>query len=85
MLKTNHFSIFDLPVHSPKCEPVGLAALVRQILKLSERQIVYAADDSLSALQTFVVFMDELGKQWTGKVVQKISILSIRKQKGSKR
>ena len=77
-----------LAVHSPTCEPGGLAALVRQMLKrkldkdwrirasnwevdeLSDRQMVYAADDSLSALQTFAVFMDELGEEWTAQVVQ---------------
>ena len=77
-----------LAVHSPTCEPGGLAALVRQVLKrkldkdwrirasnweeneLTQRQMIYAADDSLSALQTFAVFMDELGEEKTLKLVQ---------------
>jgi len=34
-----------------------------EIEKLSESQIIYAADDALSALQIFSVFLDELGDE----------------------
>ena len=76
---------------SEKCEPGGLASLVRQKLnrkldkdwrirasnweaeELSERQIRYAADDALSALQVFAVFMEELGETRIEDIIRQCS------------